>query len=209
MTGSRLMKQQILFVHGGHAADTYEEYLASLQNTPLRDVFTEPQLKWSQNLRTLLGDGFEVAAPLMPNKYNADYTEWKIWFGRYLEACQDEVTLVGHSLGGIFLAKYLAENRSPRTIIALHLVAAVASYDGRRVSGLTSFSFDLAALSGVSLQVGDIHLYHSTDDQVVPYDYVLVFQTAWPSAQLHTFTDRGHFLQADFPELVASIKAFS
>ncbi len=203
------MKQQVIFIHGGHASDSHEEYLQTLRTTPLRDVFTEPKLKWSQNLRNLLGEAFEVAMPIMPNKYHADYEIWKIWFLRYLEACNDGVILVGHSLGGIFLAKFLCENKSPRTIAGLHLVAAVASYEGRRVSGLTSFSFNNVDLSNVSGQVSNIHLYHSTDDTVVPYEHVLAFQAAWPKAKLHTFTDRGHFLQEDFPELVSFIKELS
>lgn len=200
------MKRQVLFVHGGHAAETYPEYLATLQTVPLRDVFTEPILRWSQNLRKLLGDEFEVAMPQMPNKYNASYEEWKIWFTRYLEACHDGVILVGHSLGGIFLAKYVSENRLLRRIAALHLVAAVVTYEGRRVSGLTSFSLEIAGLQAVSEQIADIHLYHSTDDQVVPYEHTLMYKEAWPNAHLHTFTDRGHFLQPELPELIEHIK---
>ena len=44
---------------------------------------------------------------------NARYEEWKIWFERMIPFLNDNVILVGHSLGGIFFVKYLSENLLP------------------------------------------------------------------------------------------------
>lgn len=201
------MKQQILFVHGGHASSTPEEYLDNLRTSPLKDIFSDFPKRWHQDLRNALGDAYEVCTPQMPNKYNADYEEWKIWFERHLELFQDDVILIGHSLGGIFIAKYLTENVSPVRIKALFFVAAVISYKDRRMSGSSSFSFDLSRLPTVTNKVSEIHIYHSTDDAVVPFEHALQYHEALEGSRLHSFKDKGHFLQEEFPELVLDIKS--
>lgn len=60
----------------------------------------------------------------MPNGNNAQYIEWKIWFERLLPFLNDGVILIGHSLGGIFLAKYLSENNFSIKVRAAILIAA-------------------------------------------------------------------------------------
>ena len=62
--------------------------------------------------------------PQMPNKQNADYQAWKIEFEKILPDLDKDSILIGHSLGGIFLAKYLSENKLAQKLDSLHLVAA-------------------------------------------------------------------------------------
>ena len=200
------MKQQVLFIHGGHAVDRHEEYLENLKNVPLKDIFNDRSGRWHQNLRTTLGSEYEVCTPMMPNSYNATYEEWKIWFERYIAEFHDGVILIGHSLGGIFLAKYLSENVLQIRIKALLLVAAVISYQDRRESGVASFTFDVSELPKVTAQVEIIHIFHSKDDPVVPYEHALKYHEGLHSSTLHTFEDKGHFLNEEFSELVEDIK---
>ena len=49
----------------------------------------------------------------MPCKFMVDYEAWKIWFERHFQFLQKEVILIGWSLGGRFLLKYLSENKFP------------------------------------------------------------------------------------------------
>lgn len=200
------MKQQILFIHGGHASSTTEEHLNNLKTVPLRDVFVDFPKRWHQSLRSILGNTYEVCTPQMPNKYNADYEEWKIWFERYIAEFHDDVILIGHSLGGIFLAKYLSENILQIRIKALLLVAAVISYQDRRERGVTSFTFDISELPKVTAQVEVVHIFHSKDDSVVPYEHAVQYHEGLMGSELHTFEDKGHFLGEEFPELVEEIK---
>ncbi|MDR0860064.1 MAG: alpha/beta hydrolase [Candidatus Peribacteria bacterium] len=54
-------------------------------------------------------------------------------------------------------------------------------------------------------QVDTIFLYYSKDDPVVPSAQTEKLAELLPSAKLFTFSDRGHFSQSDFPELLANI----
>lgn len=64
----------------------------------------------------------------MPNKQNAHYRDWKLVFEGILAQLnpQDEITLVGGSLGGCFLLKYFSEVKSI-VVHQIHLVAACIS----------------------------------------------------------------------------------
>ena len=58
----------------------------------------------------------------MPNKGNAVYEEWKMIFEKFALALSPDTIYVGHSLGGIFLAKYISENTLNTGMV--HLISA-------------------------------------------------------------------------------------
>ena len=135
----------------------------------------------------------------MPNKENARFEEWKIWFEKMTPFLKDGVVLIGHSLGGLFLAKYLAEHDFSKKIAGLFLVAAPYARVG---------DFELPeSLEGLARQVVKIVLIASKDDRVVPFSELEVYQKQLPDAEVVSFDDRGHFNQPDFPELVNIIKS--
>ncbi len=199
------MKKQIVVIHGGTTFDTYEEYLDYLNSCKI--TLERINYKdWKDFLVSNLPD-FEVIYPKMPNSKNAHYLEWKIWFEKLLPLLRDDVTLIGHSLGGIFLAKYLTENNFPIRIASIHLVAA--PYD----TEFCKESLGDFALSGkvgkLSIYTDSLFLYQSKDDPEVPYGDVENYKKDIPDAILTTFEDRGHFIQKDFPELLENIKKSS
>ena len=55
-------------------------------------------------LQEVLGGEYDVLLPRMPNKNNAKYLEWKIWFERMIPFLNKEIILVGYSLGASFIA---------------------------------------------------------------------------------------------------------
>ena len=114
---------------------------------------------------------------------------------------KDNVVLIGHSLGGLFLAKYLSENLFHKKISGLFLVAA--PHSGTEDIGDFGLTSDLEK---VWEQCQNIHLYQGEDDPVVPASEVEEYRKAWPEAKVHIFPDRGHFNQEEFPELVEEIK---
>jgi predicted alpha/beta hydrolase family esterase len=195
--------KQIFVVHGGNAFEKYEEYLAYLKT---KDVSLEKLFfnDWKRNLSEQVGEGFVVISPQMPNSQNARYAEWKIWFERLVPFMNDGIVFIGHSLGGIFLAKYLSENDFPKKIRATFLIAA--PFNTKNEHPIADFILT-SDLSKFADQGGEIFLYQSKDDFVVPYSDVVNFKKALPGSHLRTFENRGHFKQADLPELIEDIKS--
>jgi len=197
------MKKQVILIHGGDTFETYEEYIKSLQDFKM-DFQMLKKKDWKISLENKLGGVFEVIAPRMPSNYNAKFLEWKIWFEKIIPFLEDEIILVGHSLGGIFLAKYLSLYEYPKKIKATFLVAAPFD-DADSEYTLADFALP-QSLNKFEKQGGQIYLYQSKDDDSVPFVDLSKYQKALPKAKVTVFEDRGHFNQEQFPELVADIK---
>lgn len=199
--------KQVIFVHGGQAFSNYNAFLEHLRTVELRNVLEEKPRRWKETLREELGNTYEVYLPSMPNSENAKYEEWKIWFERHLELVSDDVILVGHSQGGWFLVKYLLENEPAVRVRALLLVAT--PYEPEDFGGEDGgdFAFETGQLPQLAERAGEIAIFHSTDDFVVPYEHAQKYVAALPKVELNTFEDRGHFLQETFPELIDRIRA--
>jgi predicted alpha/beta hydrolase family esterase len=201
--------KQVILIHGGDTFGDYESYLNFLRTRNLdfeKHGMRRPD--WQANITSGLGDGFQVIRPEMPSKWNAKYQEWKIWFERFFTFLNNDIILIGSSLGGSFLVKYLSENTLPNTIKALFLIAAASSDE---VTGKWSLYDFLPPknLTNVSSQTNNIILYHSKDDDMVPINQVERFEAAWPQAMIRIFEDRDHFNQAEIPELLEDIKRYS
>jgi len=198
------MKKQIIVIHGGDLYETQENFLDTLKNWEVTKELFLPKSDWKSHLQKDLGDEYEILSPRMPNKQNAKYNEWKIWFEKMLPFITDSVILVGHSMGGLFLAKYLSENKFPKKISAFFLVAPPY----RDTDDIANFPI-VTDLQKVWEQCQNIHIFQSEDDPLVPMSEAEEYQKTWPGAKMHIFTDRGHFNQENFPELVDEIKKVS
>ncbi|MDP3875285.1 MAG: alpha/beta hydrolase [bacterium] len=195
------MKKQVVVIHGGDTFETYEEYLNFLCGYEIDiERYRSGKDDWKPWLRKKLGNDYEVIRPIMPNKNNAQFGEWKLWFEKLTLFLYQDVILVGHSLGGTFLVKYLSENQFPKKIKAVCLVGAVYDKDDE---GYTLVNFTLPA--SLNLQTDKIYLYHSKDDPIVPFSALEQYQKALPKAETRIFEDRGHLNQEEFPELVQDI----
>ncbi len=196
------MKKQVIVIGGGDSFGTYEEYLSFLKDFPVSADYFKPRKDWKSFLPETLGAEYEVFLPSMPNKANAKFAEWKIWFEKMLQFIEDGVVLIGHSLGGVFLAKYLSENRFPKNIGALMLVAAPHNSSGEIGDFVLPDSLD-----GINKQVSKIHLFYSKDDMVVPFVESNAYKKQLPGAEVMVFEDRGHFNQLEFSEITKLIKS--
>jgi predicted alpha/beta hydrolase family esterase len=201
------MKRQVIFVGGGDSYSNYDDYVRALENAPLRNLMGEKTSRWTDALREDLGDEYELYMVPMPNTDNARYSEWKIWFEKYFEYIHDDAILVGWSLGGMFLSKYLTEASTPFSMHALFLLAApCGEYDDGEGNDCGSFRFDKSNLGTIANKVKHITILHSKDDFVVPYEHAVGYKEALPEAELVTFEDKNHFLVEELPELVEMIK---
>ncbi len=200
-------KQQIFFIHGAESFSHYEAFLDNLRIKPIYDLpSAEPSQRWTHTLRSDLGTDYEVFMPSMPNKQNARYLEWKIWFERHFEYLRDGCVLIGWSQGGYFLAKYLTEERLPFTVKALVLMAAPFAPDDFGGEDGGDFAFDTSRVGKIEEKVERVYILHSTDDPVVPVAHAERYQKALPSATILLHNDKNHFLVPEFPELIEMLR---
>ena len=195
--------KQVVFIHGGTTFYKHEDYLNYLRSKPTSISHLTRQKFWFDRLHEDLGDDFQVLAPRMPNATNANYDEWAIWFGRITEVVDNNVILVGHSMGSIFLAKYLSEHNFPKKIRATLLVAA--PYKDETHEDLASFKIT-GGLEKFADQGGDIIFYHGTDD-IVPLDELKLYKKSIPKAETHEFSTQDHFVRERFLEIIETIKS--
>lgn len=206
------MKKQLIHIHGGDSFSDRADFLWYLQTCPVWDLPTTTQgTSWKKNLPTDLGPEYEVFMPSMPNKQNAQYDEWKIWFERYFSYLTGEVVMVGHSLGGMFLAKYLSEctEKLPFTVKTVYLLAAPGGeYTVTPAEGdCLSFQFSGTVAARLTETVPHVEIWHSTDDGIVPVTEAAWYKNHVPGAKIRIFTDKNHFLLPEFPELIEAITA--
>jgi uncharacterized protein len=100
------MKQQILFIQGGgDGAYKVDQRLVTF-------------------LRSALGATYELRYPKMPHESDPNYELWKPRILKELASVEDAVILIGHSLGGSFLLKYISKEKIETTIAGKFLIAA-------------------------------------------------------------------------------------
>ena len=196
------MKKQVIVIGGGTAFDSYDDYLEFLHDLAPSLEYLK-QSSWKDVLQERVGGDYDVVRLQMPCKMNAKYEEWKIYFEKFIPLFEEEVILIGHSLGAIFLAKYLSENEYPGRIIATFLLAA--PYDDESKESLGDFKLQ-NDLSELEQQSGVLTFYQSKDDLVVLFDEVKKYQAKLPHARYRIFENKLHFNDEEFPELVEDIK---
>lgn len=202
------MKKQIFYIHGGESYETYVDFIERIKTKDIWDLPSVTQVgKWTGTLAENLGDEYEVFMPQMPNKQNAKYEEWKIWFERHFDHLQDDVILMGCSLGAMFLYKYFIENTPPFSVNALILMASpLPELLPSEEKDCGDFTFETNSVGRIAGKARKVIIMHSKDDFVVPYEHAVKLKEALPEAELVTFEDKNHFLVEELPELVELIK---
>lgn len=197
--------KQVVVIGGGEVFKTHEEYLNFLREMKI-DPFEERTRGWKSNLEEDLGPDYQILRISMPTPLNAKYDEWKLWFEKHIPFMKDDVILLGHSLGGLFLVKYLEENELPVRVKGTFLVATPFAKIGGS-HGLEGFAWSgLNYLRDFKSRAGTVFFYHGRNDDIVPssdYDQYRLLVKTTP----RLFPDRGHFIfDEHFTELVRDIK---
>ncbi|MFA6255733.1 MAG: hypothetical protein WC606_00990 [Candidatus Absconditabacterales bacterium] len=199
--------KQLIYIHGGMCFPNNDAFCRALETRDYNPFENKNDRKdWFEELKGI----YQIIRPEMPNKNMASYKAWKIRFEKIFPYLNDEyLIIVGHSLGAMFLVKYLGENKFPKKIKQLHLMSTVFDEsdmsDEEKYAG--DFAYDPKIIPNIEDQAEEIFLYHSTDDDLVPYSHTEKIKAYLPKAKLMTFTDRGHFFQSEIPEIIANIRA--
>lgn len=194
-------KPQVCIIHGGETFDSDDDYREYLEN---KDVVYERLLyapAWKNWLAERLVD-YDVLTPSMPNKQNAKYDEWALYFSKIVPFLRPDATLIGHSLGGIFLTKYFTEHPPQEPFAKLILLAAPHTDETLESLG----SFRIANARALADVAGEIHLLHSEDDPVVPVSEVDRYAADLPDATVQKLCDEHHFIGPELPELLPLIR---
>jgi len=193
--------KQVCIIHGGSTFESEEAYLKNLETLELHYTRMLYGRDWKQWLGETLTN-YEVVLPKMPNSAFAKYDEWALIFSKVILFLKPDAILIGHSLGGIFLAKYLNEHPE----LHFHKVALVAApFDAATKESLASFTLP-ADMKNLQNAADQFALFQGKDDEMVPYEEAYKYAAVLPSSQLILLEDRGHFNQETLPELLTFIQ---
>lgn len=175
------MKQQVLFIHG---AGGYEE-----------------DKKLAADLRHVLGAAYDVRYPKMPD--NPEVAVWNDQIANELAVLDGEVILVGHSLGGSMLLKYLSEEMAEQPVAGLFLIAP--PYWGAKEWQVNEYELENNFAAKLAIEL-PLFFYHSRDDEVVPFEHLALYAEKLPQATIHEIEDRGHQFNNDLSEVAQDIE---
>ncbi|XP_076159087.1 serine hydrolase RBBP9 isoform X1 [Alosa pseudoharengus] len=136
----------------------------------------------------------------MPDPVTARETIWLPFMEEELK-CDEETVIIGHSSGAAAAMRY-AETRK---VFAIVLVGAYTSDLGdetERESGYFSRPWQWEQIRG---NVSHIVQFGSTDDPFLPWEEQEEVANGL-QAELHKYSDRGHFMNSQFPELIKVVK---
>ena len=153
-------------------------------------------------LQEQLGNNYEVLAPDMPDPEHPTYQAWRDQIEQELGKLDADVLLIGHSLGGSMLLKYLAEGTYQKPIAGMFLVAV--PYWGKR-----DWELEYAVPDDFASHLPPIRhlfLYHSRADEAVPFASLRRYQEHLPQATVRVLDGKEHSFTEGLPLLAQDIK---
>ncbi|WP_100013138.1 alpha/beta hydrolase [Lentibacillus sediminis] len=183
------MKKHVLFIHSAGSQELHQG------SSDLKAY-----------LKEALGNEYNLIDPKMPDPENPKYTLWKAQLEKEFASLNGEMLLIGHSLGGSVLLKYLSEEACKQSISGLFMIAA--PYWGGDDDWLAK-EYTLSENFASKLpQISQVFLYHSRNDKVVPSAHLEHYQEKLPQANTRILDGTEHAFSDGLPELVNDIRKF-
>jgi len=180
------MNRQVLFIQGaGEGAYEEDEKLAA-------------------SLQDALGTEYQVSYPRMPDEENPQDEEWMTQISKELDSFEGKVILVGHSAGGAVLLKYLLQKKVGKPIAGIFLISM--PYWGPEDEQGDEYPLREGFASHLPNGI-PIFLYHSRDDEWVPFAHLEIYAEKIPQAIVRKFDGRGHQFNNDLSEVAEDIKS--
>ncbi len=157
------------------------------------------------NIKKELQGDFQVIAPDFPEPENPRFDEWKEQLESSLDKLNEEIILIGHSLGGSVLVKYFSEEECRLPVRAIFSVAAPywgKDDDWQKRDFQLSQDIDLTAK-----RWPELYFYHAKMDPIVPFHHVNLYEASFPEATVHPLEGDSHLFEEGIPSLVKDIKA--
>jgi predicted alpha/beta hydrolase family esterase len=157
------------------------------------------------HLEAALGSDYEVLSPDMPDPENPRYAAWKSQIESELADLDDDAVLIGHSVGGSVLLKCLSEGIHPKPVSGLFLIAA--PYWGKDDDWHISELMLPEDFASRLPRIARLFLYHSRDDESVPFAHLAHYQAKLPGATARVLDGAEHAFVHGLRELEADIRA--
>ncbi|WP_308993448.1 alpha/beta hydrolase [Mariniflexile litorale] len=155
------------------------------------------------SLKKELRNEFEIHYPLIDGPEDPSYQKWKNLLAKEFKNLNEPVILIGHSLGGSVLLKYISEEKPDIYISSLYLVATPQW--GKNGWGIEEFELR----ENFEHELGEIekvYLYHCKEDSIVPFKHLNFYKKAFPNAIVRVLDGTDHVFSNGLPELVSDIK---
>lgn len=151
----------------------------------------------------LVARGISVEAPLMPNPWAPDYSEFRKKFEKF-PVSEDDI-LVGHSCGGAFLVRWLGDSKQKIAKLILIAPWKVPDAGDRLREEYYGFEIDKT----IPNRVGEIIMFTSDNEEEDGKKSVKIFHEAL-GGKLIELPGKGHYTMEDmgttsFPELLGQI----
>jgi predicted alpha/beta hydrolase family esterase len=142
----------------------------------------------------------------MPDPENPRYLEWKMTLQETLPVGGNKVAIIGHSLGGSVMVKYLSEGLCQVPVAGLFLIAA--PYWGTKGWTMDEFNFTTDFVSKLPC-MDRVFIYHSLRDGWVPFSHGETYAKKLPGAVVRKLTGDQHEFSEGLPVLLKDIHDLS
>jgi len=155
-------------------------------------------------LETELSSDYHIQYPVINNPEVPTYQTWKKLFSFKLKEYTEPLILVGHSLGGSVLLKYLSEEKVDISIVGLFLISI--PHWGKKDWEVEEFVLPENFETKLR-HISNVFLYHSKNDEIVPFEHLSFYKNAFPNATVRELEGKDHAFARGLPVLVADIKS--
>ncbi|GAA6091668.1 serine hydrolase RBBP9 [Tachysurus ichikawai] len=136
----------------------------------------------------------------MPDPVTARESAWLPFMEKELQ-CDEETVIIGHSSGAAAAMRY-GETHKVFGVILVGAYTSDLGDENERESGYFSRPWEWERIRA---NVKHIVQFGSTDDPFLPWEEQQEVADGL-KAELHKYTDRGHFQNSCFPELISAVK---
>ena len=180
------MVKNLIFFHGGGSEEDYEA-----------------DGKLVSSLKSKLGSGYSVQYPLLPDNGTPDLGRRK-QISHEIFASEDNVILVGHSLGASMLLACLSEIKIRKKIAGIFLLAT-PFWNGNE-DWVEAFKLQRDFAKQLDKNT-PLFFYHCRDDEEVPFGQLAVYKQQLPWASFREISVGGHQFNNDLTMVANDIKS--
>lgn len=180
------MKKQVLFIQGG-GDDGYHADQALVDS-----------------LRKVLGKEYTISYPELSSDDSLPDFGWPKQIEEKITGYKDDFVLVAHSFGASMVLKYISENKTPKHITGIFLLAT-PFWDGKE-DWQTGFMLQPDFADRLPENI-PMYFYHCKDDEEVPFVQFERYKQQIKQATFHESKTGGHQFDHDLRKVGNDIKS--